>query len=321
MSIKMKMLMLRLFATVAALAAASALPDPFTRVLRVQDPPLTGRDVIFFQNLLQRATGCGGVAAVSGAYDAATAAAVRCFQGQQRLATDGVVGNATAWRVLAKLSRDGWKDDGRSAGELGYKYKLLLPVHANRSVETTATLLDARNNVLLRFPARAHGYDVDARGRPITGVPWPDLSDDGCPRAAARQGCVGLNAFASDGATPTGLAEIDLNSPEDVPKLYGPYPVNRFVRGKTGNAGFLVPSLRDGILVHTGEWANYSSWTPGQPMPNSAGCVHSYLPDIKAIWQLLVSKCGVVVRNNTNGKTPYPYKPQGIASVFVVDDK
>ena len=39
------------------------------------------------------------------------------------------------------------------------------------------------------------------------------------------------------GATPTGLIELDLNSPEgaSVEKLYGPYPVNRFVRGIQGN--------------------------------------------------------------------------------------
>ena len=306
-------------AVVVAGTAVSALPDPFTRKLRIND---TGGDVTILQNLLQRAnlaSDCA-LAKASGTYDAATAAAVKCFQAQQGLAADGVVGNATAWRVLETLSLDGWRDDGRSAHELGgYKYKILLPVHVNRSIQTTATLLDAHNNVLLTFPARTHGHDVDASGQPIMGVPWPDLSDDGCPRSAARQGCVGLNSFSRYGATPTGLTELDLNSPEDVPKLYGPYPVNRFVQGKAGNAGFLVPTLRDGILIHTGEWANYSSWKVGDPMPNSAGCVHSYLPEIKAIWQLLVNKCGVEVRNNTNGKLPYPYKPQGIASVYVVD--
>ena len=28
-----------------------------------------------------------------------------------------------------------------------------------------------------------------------------------------------------------GLTEFDLNSPEDEPKLFGPYPVNRAVQG------------------------------------------------------------------------------------------
>jgi hypothetical protein len=45
-------------------------------------------------------------------------------------------------------------------------------------------------------------------------------------------------------------------------RFYGPYPVNRFVRGLAGNAGWLVPEVRSGILLHTGEWANYSSNAP-----------------------------------------------------------
>ena len=48
-----------------------------------------------------------------------------------------------------------------------------------------------------------------------------------------------------------GLYEIDLNSPEPEPKTYGPYPVNRAVVGREGNAGFLVPAVRSGILIHT----------------------------------------------------------------------
>jgi hypothetical protein len=37
-----------------------------------------------------------------------------------------------------------------------------------------------------------------------------------------------------------------------------------FVRGLEGNAGFLLPGIRDGILIHTGEWANYSAWREGE---------------------------------------------------------
>jgi len=37
--------------------------------------------------------------------------------------------------------------------------------------------------------------------------------------------------FSSDGNTPTGLMEFDLNTPEPEPKLFGPYNVNRAVRG------------------------------------------------------------------------------------------
>jgi hypothetical protein len=144
------------------------------------------------------------------------------------------------------------------------------------------------------------------------------LTDDGCPNYWENQGCIGLNSWSHSGATPTGLTAIDLNSPEDVPRLYGPYPVTRFVQGLQGNARVTIPHQRDGILIHTGAWSNYSSWRPGQPMPNSAGCVHTYPSKVEAIWRLLVAKCGVEVRNNTNGKLPYPYTPQGLASVFLV---
>lgn len=44
-----------------------------------------------------------------------------------------------------------------------------------------------------------------------------------------------LNELSDSGATPTGLSEFDLNSPEDDPASYGPYPVNRFVHGLQGN--------------------------------------------------------------------------------------
>eukprot|EP00937_MAST-01D_sp_MAST-1D-sp2_P001364 g1364.t1 len=330
---RIRALLLCAIGAVGCADEATVLPAPFSRVLRVAAPPLNGSDVTVLQHLLARAPGeCALPPAVCapGAYDAATARAVACVQQRWGLTSggsggggggsSGVFDNATAWAVLARLSADGWRDDGRSARALGgYKYKVLLPVHrTNRSREMVGTLLDADNNVLLRFPARTHGLDADAAGRPVTGVAWPDLTDDGCPRGATRQGCAGLNEFSPSGATPTGLVEIDLNSPEDAPELYGPYPVNRFVRGVAGNARFLLPALRNGILIHSGYWANHSSWRPGQPMPNSAGCVHSELASVQQIWRLLTEQCGVKVRPNTNGQLPYPYKPQGIAAVYSV---
>ena len=312
-----------LFIAILVLGTHALLPQPFSRVLRISKPLLNGSDVIILQNLLQRAGTCS--APSTGAYDAATARAVSCAQHHWGINGTkdggyGVLGNTTAWELMSQLSHDGWQDDGRSASDIGgYKYKFLIPVHSNRSRETVATLLDAHNNVLLHFPARTHGYDVDATGQRIAGVAWPDLTDNGCPSPRAKQGCIGLNQFSGCGATPTGLVEVDLNAPEDDPASYGPYPVNRFVRGLEGNSKFLVPGIRNGILLHTGQWANFSTWRPGQPMPNSAGCVHSYLPSIKAIWRLLVDECGVHVRPNTNGKRPYPYKPQGVAAVFNID--
>ena len=79
-----------------------------------------------------------------------------------------------------------------------------------------------------------------------------------------------------------------------------------------GNAKFLLPNIRNGILMHTGEWPN---WSAPEQMPNSAGCLHAWPTSIKAIWNLLVEKCNVTVHENTNGKLPYPYKPQGLLSV------
>jgi hypothetical protein len=120
--------------------------------------------------------------------------------------------------------------------------------------------------------------------------------------------------FAADGNTVTGLMEADLNSPEDDPKAFGPYPVNRAVQGLQGNAAWLVPTIRNGILLHTGEWPG---WAPPAPMPNSEGCIHSWPDSINRIQETLVV-LGVEVRPNTDGKLPYPYKPQGLLSVFVV---
>ena len=142
--------------------------------------------------------------------------------------------------------------------------------------------------------------------------------------------------FTSNGNTVTGLMQADLNSPEDEPKFYGPYPVNRAVEGLAGNAKWLVPGLRNGILLHTGEWPD---WQPPQPMPNSAGCVHAWPDMIDRIQETLVA-IGVEVRPNTSkpsrpgwlsilytdpmrgvdGELPYPYKPQGLLSVFFVDE-
>jgi hypothetical protein len=113
--------------------------------------------------------------------------------------------------------------------------------------------------------------------------------------------------------------EVDLNSPEPDPVSYGPYPVNRFINGMRGNAEFLMPptnSLRNGILLHTGEWAG---WYPSHTMPNSQGCIHGHPDDIRNVWEILVNQCNVEVRPNPYGQQPYPYKPQGIASIEQVN--
>jgi len=182
-------------------------------------------------------------------------------------------------------------------------YKVLVPVHRNRSIESTASLIAANGSVVYSFTVRAHG--IDAPPAPA----WPYFNS--C--------CDGLNPFSGDGNTPTGLIEFDLNSPEDDPLEFGPYPVNRAVQGLEGNAGWLIPGIRDGILLHTGGWQNVSSWHPGLPMPNSLGCVHAYPESIYTVWQILTNDLGVAVRPNTDGQLPYPYKPQGLLSIECVD--
>jgi hypothetical protein len=252
------------------------------------------------QNLLQRCVPpLSSKFARSGVYDAATAAAVAEYQQfyVTGAAVGGVADAATFANVVARLlDDDGYEDDGEVPA--GYKYKLHIPVFANRSAEVSATLFDASGVARLVFRVRAHGVNLDSNGT---------------VGEAASQ-------LASDGVTPTGLAELDLQSPEDDPVNFGPYPVNRFVRGLKGNMAIgddagavtLVSDIRDGLLVHTGEWAG---WNPSMPMPNSHGCVHGHPADIDALWQILTNDLGVAIRNNTNGHLPYPYTPQGLVSV------
>ena len=169
---------------------------------------------------------------------------------------------------------------------------------------------------------RLHGHDTFGDN------PWPNFQryDELSPKypgghyyisaySLCCSCCDGLNEFSSDGNTPTGLTLFDFNSPEGIPKLYGPYPINRAVKGLKGNAAFLIPNVRDGILLHTGEWPN---WTPEDPMPNSSGCIHSHPDSIKTIANILEG-LGVQMRKNPGGVLPYPYTPQGLLSVEQAD--
>jgi len=206
--------------------------------------------------------------------------------------------------LLQLHSADGYKDSGFTAASMGYLYKIHIPVHYNRSVETMSTLYDANNNVIITFRTRTHGKRNDG-----TSAPCPDFGN----------GDVGLNEFTSSGATVTGLLEIDLNSPEPDPDLYGPWPINRFVRGLEGNSAFLQPNIRDGILLHTGNWTTSSkAWDSSMDMPNSSGCVHGHPEDVQRIYNELV-KLVVKVNDNTYSGKNYPYKPQGLAVVERID--
>jgi hypothetical protein len=287
----------------AALCANSSMPQPWTRVLEVANPAMKGTDVFILQNLLLRSTAS---LPVTSAYDAATAAAVLSFQRLSGLSPDGVFGPLTAAAALTALSPDGFKWNGTAPGALGFKYMVHVPVHTNRSTESVASLIAANGSVVYSYVVRAHGIDAwDSEDDPPA---WPYFND--C--------CDGMAEFAGNGNTPTGLSLLDLNSPEPIPSEFGPYPINRVVQGLEGNAGFLIPLIRDGILMHTGEWANYSNWQPPAPMPNSLGCIHAWPESIYTVWQLLVGM-GVEVRNNTDGVLPYPYKPQGLIAVELVD--
>jgi len=160
-------------------------------------------------------------------------------------------------------------------------------------------LYDADGALLLKFTARAHGH---RDGDPAED--WPDYGD----------GDVGLTELASNGDTPTGLSDIDLNTPETNATLYGPYMVNRVVGGRVGNAKLMLAQpvgIRSGILMHTGNW---SDWDEDEDMPNSAGCIHVHPDDCKAVQDALLS-IGVIARDNPFASNNYPYEPQGLISI------
>jgi hypothetical protein len=183
---------------------------------------MTGNDVIIAQNLLKRAPG-NSQFSPNGIYDEFTAVATSNFQTGNKMPATGILDSNSAELLLEQHSNDNYKDTGFTAASMGYLYKFHIPVHTNRSIETYATLYDKDNNVLLKFRARTHG--VRNTG---TAGEWPDFG----------VGDVGYTQFGDDGNTVTGLVEMDLNSPEPYPDVYGPWPVNRLVRGLDGNAAF-----------------------------------------------------------------------------------
>jgi peptidoglycan hydrolase-like protein with peptidoglycan-binding domain len=236
-------------------------------------------------------------------FDDKDASATSAFQSSHGLVVSGVLDAAAASLLLQLHSADGYKDDGFTAESMGYKYKIHIQLYSNRSIETRATLFDAKNTELMTFPVRGHGWREDD-----ISYPWPDFGN----------GDIGLNEFTSNGNTPTGLIEIDLNSPEPNPQVYGPWPITRFVHGLKGNAQIMLPNIRDGVLIHTGNWTTADQqWTPSEAMPNSAGCVHSHPTSVRDIYRVL-SKLGVVVNDNPFSGKNYPFGPQGIASVELI---
>ena len=93
---------------------------------------MNGSDVVIAQNLVARARGV--FVAMTEVYDPQTAHAVGVFQAQQGLPVTGIVDAATAFNLIKFLSDDHYVDDGRPARDLGYLYKVHIPVHRNRSL-------------------------------------------------------------------------------------------------------------------------------------------------------------------------------------------
>ena len=269
------------------------MPGPFTRQLMLQDPLQSGKDVVILQNLLQRHSETKYIA-VTSKYDVQTAEAVRVFQAFMGIPNTGVFCEKTALKVLDNLLYDGFNDDGKVPA--GYKFKLHVPVHRDRTRETVATLLDANARPVFKFKIRAHG--------------------------ATNMDGSAVNQLTRNGNTPTGLATFDLNSKEPNPKSYGPYPVLRVVKGLEGNSAIgygndtLLSNYRSGILLHTGEWRN---WDPSKPMPNSLGCMHCAPDDLKNVVDILMNRLDVKVNYNPFGKLPYPYEPQGLIAIEQID--
>ena len=286
------------------LTTNTTMPLPFTRVIEYTDPLMYGDDVLIASTLLSRCPDIPKTYIPSNTYDNTSISNIILFQTLYKLDVNGIIDGPTASLLLSLYSNDGYKDKGVSASSMGYLYKIVIPVYNNRSIETTSTLYDKDNNVVLTFTTRAHGHRNDG-----SSAAWPDFGD----------GDIGLSQFASSGATVTGLIAIDLNTPEPNSQLYGPWPVNRFVRGIDGNAKLLLPHIRDGILIHTGNWTtDNGKWHPSMSMPNSAGCVHAHPLDIERIYNAL-TKLGVVANDNPFSGANYPYEPQGIAIVQQMD--
>lgn len=162
----------------------AAMPSPFYRELFVTDPIMTGNDVLIAQTLLKRDAAVDSNFVASGSFASDSAKATSDFQAANKLPATGILDSASAQALLDLHSDDEYTDSGFTAASMGYLYKIHIPVHTNRSVETYSTLFDANNKVLLKFKTRTHGHRADG-----TDAPWPDYGN----------GDDGLNQFTSSG--------------------------------------------------------------------------------------------------------------------------
>jgi hypothetical protein len=162
----------------------AAMPSPFYRELYVTNPVMTGNDVLIAQTLLKRDAAVDPKFVASGKFSSDSGKATSDFQAANNLPATGILDSASAQALLDLHSDDQYSDSGFTAASMGYLYKIHIPVHNNRSVETTSTLFDANNKVLLKFKTRTHGHRANG-----TDEPWPDYGN----------GDEGLNQFTSNG--------------------------------------------------------------------------------------------------------------------------
>ena len=199
---------------------------PFGRQLQLGD---TGRDVLVLNRLLaaRALEWCFANPPISSSiFDMVTKSCLSLFQDAKvkGFTQRGIFDAITAFTILEQLGKDSYVDSGIPPFELGYLYKVLVKLPStNRSVEATAYLIASNGTELFNFTVRLHG----AENYPVPD--WPSYNNTDS----------GLSEFASDGATPTGLAEFDLNSPESNTSEFGPFPINRAVRGLEGNWAIL----------------------------------------------------------------------------------
>lgn len=176
------------------------MPMPFTRELMLSTPEITGNDVLIMCTLLSRDTYVQETSsglACDNLFDQRDYEDVETFQKSQNLEVSGTLCSITAQRLLDLHSADGYKDSGFSAASMGYLYKLHIPVHKNRTIETTGTLFDAKNNILFTFPIRNHGHREDCSNNACA---WPDFGN----------GDYGLNEFTTNGNSVTGYNSVSV---------------------------------------------------------------------------------------------------------------
>lgn len=284
---------------------AADVPYPFQRDLDFNPhTPMSGKDIFTLQHMLNRWDRKPNLP-ITQKYDLATATALASWKKSHGFENTTKFTAEHAFKLLDDFQYDNYKDQGIKAADMGLKFRVYIPVYRNRSIETTATLFDDQNNVLHQWITRTRAHTVFGE------EPWP----------AWDSATFGLNEFTGWGFTPSGLSLLDLNTPEpaEVEDLYGKWDVLRAVRGIEGNAAICMPYLRNGILMHTGNWHKHG-WTPDKPMPNSAGCMHNHPTDQEIVMNILKAK-GVIANENPFGKLPYPFEPQGLLSIEVIDDE